>query len=139
MCQIGEFIYIFGGRIREDFTNKLTKVNIHKLDHMQAEENMPVERAFHCAAQYGRKMVVYGGHNKNIVEDYSVFDTTDNVWMPIPEIQGKFPSKREKQSCVLYEMLLVFFGGYYCSPDFEFEKTYNDINVLDLEHMMWIE
>ena len=58
MCQIGEFIYIFGGRIREDFTNKLTKVNIHKLDHMQAEENMPVERAFHCAAQYGRKMVV---------------------------------------------------------------------------------
>lgn len=94
MCQIGEFIYIFGGRIRDDFTNKLTKVNIHKLNHMQAEENMPTERAFHCAVSYGRKMLVYGGHNKTILQEYCVFDTTDNVWMPSPEIQGQFPSKR---------------------------------------------
>jgi hypothetical protein len=36
MCQIGEYIYIFGGRVREDFTNKLTKVNIHKLSQMQS-------------------------------------------------------------------------------------------------------
>ena len=94
MCQIGEFIYVFGGRTRDDFTNKLTKVNIHKLSQMQAEENMPNERAFHCAVSYGRKMIVYGGHNKTILQDYDTFDTTDNVWLPTPEIQGDFPSKR---------------------------------------------
>lgn len=36
-------------------------------------------------------------------------------------------------------MLLVLFGGYYCSPDFEFEKNYNDIQVLDIEEMRWID
>lgn len=36
-------------------------------------------------------------------------------------------------------MLLVFFGGYYCSPDFEFEKNFNDIQVLDIEEMRWID
>ena len=35
-------------------------------------------------------------------------------------------------------MLLVFFGGYFCTADLEFEYTYNDIQVLDLEHMRWI-
>ena len=138
MCQIGDYIYIFGGRVRDDFTNKLTKVNVHKLSQMSAEENMPNERAFHSAVSYGRKMIIYGGHNKGILQDYCVFDTTDNVWLPTPDIQGDFPSKREEQTCVLYEMLLVFFGGYYCSPDLEFEYSYNDIQVLDLEHMRWI-
>ena len=35
-------------------------------------------------------------------------------------------------------MLLVFFGGYFCSSDFEYEELYNEINVLDLEQMKWI-
>lgn len=99
---------------------------------------MPTERAFHCAASYGRKMLVYGGHNKSILQDYCAFDTTDNVWLPAPEIQNTYPAKREKQSCVLYEMLLVLFGGYFCSSDLEFEYTYNEIQVLDVEHMCWI-
>jgi N-acetylneuraminic acid mutarotase len=34
--------------------------------------------------------------------------------------------------------LLVFFGGYYCHPDFECEYTYNEIQVLDIEDMKWI-
>jgi hypothetical protein len=29
-------------------------------------------------------------------------------------------------------MLLVFFGGYFCSPDFEYEEFYKDISVLDI-------
>lgn len=36
-------------------------------------------------------------------------------------------------------MLMVFFGGYYCSPDFEYEVCYNHISVLDIEHMRWID
>jgi hypothetical protein len=59
--------------------------------------------------------------------------------MANPNILGKYPEKREKQSCVLYEMLLVFFGGYYCSPDFEYENLYNEISVLDIEKMHWVD
>lgn len=79
---------------------------------------MPDERAFHCAAAYGNKMIIFGGHNKAILQDYNVFNTTERVWLPSPFLKGKFPSKREKQTSVLYQTLLVFFGGYYCSPDF---------------------
>lgn len=45
--------------------------------------------------------------------------------------------KREKGSCVLFNELLVFFGGYYCSPDIEMETFFNDIEVLDIENMAW--
>lgn len=62
-------------------------------------------------------MIIFGGINKNILQDYHAFNTTDRTWVPAPEIKGKYPSKREKQTCVLYKTLLVFFGGYYCSSD----------------------
>jgi len=38
---------------------------------------------------------------------------------------------------VLFKKLLVFFGGYYCSPDIELETFFNDIEVLDIENMEW--
>ena len=53
---------------------------------MVSEENLPNERAFHGAGAYGRKMIIYGGHNKSILQDYCVFDTNDNVWMPAPNM-----------------------------------------------------
>lgn len=34
---------------------------------MQAEELEPNERAFHCCAVYGNKMIIFGGINKNIL------------------------------------------------------------------------
>lgn len=106
---------------------------------MHIEDFMPDERAFHCAAAYGNKMIIFGGHNKAILQDYHAFNTTERTWLPSPMLKGKSPSKREKQTCVLYQTLLVFFGGYYCSPDFQFEHTYNDIQVLDIEEMKWID
>lgn len=59
--------------------------------------------------------------------------------MAVPHISGKYPEKKEKQSCVIYEMLMVFFGGYFFSPDFEYEAYYNTISVLDIENMKWID
>ena len=35
-------------------------------------------------------------------------------------------------------MMLVFFGGYNCTPDFEYEIYYNEITALNIEHMRWI-
>lgn len=34
---------------------------------------------------------------------------------------------------------MVFFGGYFCSQDFEYEAYYNQIHVLDIENMKWID
>lgn len=55
---------------------------------------MPNPRAFHGAAAYGNKMIVFGGHNKVILQDYIIFNTTDRSWWLAQEIKGKFPSKR---------------------------------------------
>jgi hypothetical protein len=62
-------------------------------------------------------MIIFGGINTNILQDYHTFNSADRTWAPAPEIKGHAPSKREKQTCVLYKTLLVFFGGYYCSSD----------------------
>jgi hypothetical protein len=51
---------------------------------MQAEEILPNERAFHCAAVYGNKMIIFGGHNKNILQDYHTFNITERAWAPAP-------------------------------------------------------
>jgi hypothetical protein len=88
---------------------------------------------------YGNKIIIYGGHNKTVVQDYYSFNVSEEKWNAAPLISGKELEKKEKQSCVIYEMLLVFFGGYYCSPDFEYEAYYNAISVLDIENMKWID
>ena len=78
---------------------------------------MPIERAFHHAVPYGNKMILYGGHNTQILQDYSVFNTITSSWEIAPEIKGQYLEKCENNTCVLYENYLVFFGGYYCTPD----------------------
>lgn len=72
------------GRIHNDFTNRLTKVNIHKLSCMQGEEILPNQRAFHYSAVYGNKLIIFGGHNKIILQDYQAFNTADKTWLPAP-------------------------------------------------------
>lgn len=100
---------------------------------------LPPGRAFHSLATYGNKMIIFGGISNTILEDYYSFNTAVGTWLTPPTILGKFPSKKEKQSCVLYDMMLVFFGGYNCTPDFEYEIYYNEITALNIEHMKWIK
>ena len=33
--------------------------------------------------------------------------------------------------------LLILFGGYYCTEDFQFEDHFNDLHSLDLSSMIW--
>ena len=113
--------------MRSEFSHTLAKIHIHKFHNTAIEEVLPNARAFHSMATYGNKMIIYGGHNNAILHDYYAFNTTEGTWQSTPEIQGTFPPKSEKQSCVLYETLLVFFGGYYCSSDFEYETLFNEI------------
>jgi hypothetical protein len=88
---------------------------------------------------YGNKIIIFGGHCNAILQNYYSFNVSEQKWVAVPHISGHYPDKVEKQSCVLYEMLMVFFGGYYCSPDFEYEVCYNRISVLDIESMRWVD
>ena len=88
---------------------------------------------------YGNKIIVFGGLCNSILQNYYSFNVSDLKWMAVPHISGQYPEKVEKQSCVLFNMLMVFFGGYYCSPDFEYEACYNQISVLDIENMRWVD
>jgi hypothetical protein len=53
-----------------------------------------------------------------------------------PNQRNTCPQARKGKLCAL-QKLLVFFGGYYCSPDIELETFFNDIEVLDIENMEW--
>lgn len=63
---------------------------------------------------FGNKIIIFGGHSSAILQNYYSFNVSEEKWVAVPHISGKYPQKVEKQSCVLYEMLMVFYGGYYC-------------------------
>jgi len=55
---------------------------------------MPPVRAFHSTATYGNKMIIFGGINNTILEDYYAFNTAEGTWMTPPTITGQFPAKK---------------------------------------------
>jgi len=83
--------------------------------------------------------LIYGGFNKDYLTDYYSFNTLNNKWLRA-DIDGEGPCPRERASLVPYiEDKLVLFGGYYCSPDMEVENYFNDLYVLNLSLMEWIQ
>lgn len=100
---------------------------------------MPDGRAYHIMKSYGNKILAYGGHNQDVLDDFNVFNVSSGKWTrshPLPKTNR---TKNEKQSCVLYESLLVFFGGFCNKQDGEQEELTNAIEVLDIETMQWVE
>ena len=83
---------------------------------------------------YGNKILVYGGNNQEVLDDYIVFNVSDNRWLTPHKISKSF-QKWERHSCVLFKSLLIFFGGCFTCEDNQVEKLSNDIEVLDLESM----
>jgi hypothetical protein len=105
------------------------------------EEIVPDGRAFHTMKVYGNKILVYGGNNNNILEDYYAFNVSERKWSNSPDVPKAHEIRLEKQSCVLFESLLVFFGGYHCGLGGECpaDALSHDLRVLDLEKMLWVE
>ena len=66
---------------------------------------------------YGNKILIYGGHNNTILHDYYSFNVTEGSWLCTQDISGKDLDNREKLTCVIYGMSLVFYGGYYCTKN----------------------
>ena len=94
MVNICEYVYIFGGKSRTDFTNSLVRMPIHNPNNITVEEVLPNARAFHNMVTYGNKMLIYGGHNNLILQDYYSFSTIEGIWQAAPFIQGTYPQKR---------------------------------------------
>lgn len=83
---------------------------------------------------YGNKILLYGGNNNMVLEDYHTFNVSERKWQASPIVPTICQKKLEKQSCVLYESLLVFFGGYHCEKEEEcsVDAMSHDLRVLDL-------
>jgi hypothetical protein len=112
-----------------------------KFQRVHFEELVPDGRAFHIMKVYGNRILIYGGNNKEILEDYHSFNVSERKWQTSPVIPKNGDKKLEKQSCVLFESLLVFFGGYNCENGKEcsVEALSHELRVLDLEKMQWID
>ncbi len=106
---------IYPGKSRNEFYSTIIKIN-STFDKVCFEEVVPDGRAYHIMKNYGNKILIYGGHNKEVLDDFNTFNVSLGKWTnshPMPKISK---TKNEKQSCVLYDSLLVFFGGF-CSKD----------------------
>lgn len=132
------YLLCYSGLCRSEFYNCLTKID-ENLNTAEKEEGYPDGRAFHHMVTYGNKIIIYGGHHKNILQDYFSYDACEQKWDEDPLIIGKYPIKKEKQSCVIYDHLLVFFGGYFLSENLAQETYYHEISVLDTAKMKWID
>lgn len=137
---MGEWLFIFGGKRRSAFSSDLIRIKTSDLTKVDFERIPITPRAFHSAVPYGNKLIIFGGCSQaDILSDYHVFVTNTNTWIESALIKGTPAHKREKGSCVRFEELLVFFGGYYLSSDIELETYFNDIELLDIENMTWVQ
>jgi hypothetical protein len=70
------------------------KINVHQFSNAYIEEVLPNARAYHNAVTYGNKMIIFGGHNNTILQDYYSFNTSEGTWLTPPFITGNFPPKK---------------------------------------------
>lgn len=74
---------------------------------------MPDGRAYHTMKNYGNKILIYGGHNREVLDDFNTFNVSCGKWTNSHPMPKNSQTKNEKQSCVIYNSLLVFFGGFF--------------------------
>lgn len=73
-----------------------------------------------------------------ILEDYLSFNTNNDSISIQPKIRGNPPEKREKNSCVIFNDMLIFFAGYIWTEDLEVQIIYDDVSILDISEMKWV-
>ena len=55
------------------------------------EEALPEGRAFHNMVNYGNKLIIFGGHNTAILQNYYSFNVSEEKWAAVQHIEGKYP------------------------------------------------
>jgi len=94
----------------------------------------PQPRQNHTAVIIDHKMYVFGGTttNKKVLGDMNVLDLESLTWSTA-EPTGHPPSARYGHSCVVYQKLLLVFGG------FDGSKRLNDVYKYDTIKNVWIQ
>ena len=68
------------GKCRNEFYNSLLNID-SKFEKVTFEEIVPDGRAFHIMKVYGNKILIYGGNNNMILEDYHAFNVSERKWI----------------------------------------------------------
>lgn len=138
MTLIDNKLFIFGGLLRDTFTNNMLKISfnpfkVKELKHLGT--NAPTPIGFHKAIKYGEKLIIYGGYDsKSVSDQYHTYSTINNTWTAY---KFENPIIREMYSVCYKEgtSRIYLFGGLYSHPDDEFEFYFDDIHILFLNLM----
>ncbi len=84
-----------------------------KWEQIKAGGIPPTPRTMHQATAYGDKIIVFGGDDRGIGESdrLFVFDTVREKWYT-PPVTGPAAGERWGHSMVIYNNMLLSFGGY---------------------------
>ena len=132
-------LYVFGG-----WNGKKALNDLHILDiaSMSWSEVMvvgvpPATRNNHTLSQVGTKLYIHGGHDgSKWLADMHILTLVSALnraeWSQ-PMLSGAPPSARACHTTTRMGRKLYMFGGY------DGTKCFNDVDVLDLETMTWIQ
>lgn len=132
-------IWIFGGCFQSSFLGSMIKIDLKdfSVEIFEADDfNAPDQLGFHRTLTYGHKILMFGGHNEEVVLDkYSTFDTIRRSWTSC--MIKNMPQKREMFTLSIKPKTTKAYmlGGYYCSQDLESEIIFNDFYALHLSSM----
>lgn len=138
MTMIDGRLFIFGGLLRDTFTNNMFKVSFNPFKVKELKylgQNAPTPIGFHMAIKYGEKLIIYGGYDsKSVSDQYHAYSILNNCWTAY---KFENPIIREMYSVCYKEgtSRIYIFGGLYSHPDDEFEMYFDDIHVLFLNLM----
>ena len=108
---IGDSIYLFGGRNKND----IQKYNIKEktLSEIKTKGNIPGGRTNHGSAVIKDNLYIFGGKGRSKTDNtLYCFNTNSTEWIDIPIIQGSPPQPRRLMSMFSFENKLYVFGGY---------------------------
>lgn len=141
---IDEKLYIVGGSRNGRYLSDVQSLDLRNLiwstiklrtqsDHPDNIKEVFPATSGHSMVKWGSKLLLLGGHTKDTSDNMAVrFIDLESHVTGVMEATGKIPVARGGQSVSLIGSKLIMFGG-----EDKNRRLLNDVNVLDLETMIW--
>eukprot|EP01113_Clastostelium_recurvatum_P012332 TRINITY_DN163_c0_g1_i2.p1 TRINITY_DN163_c0_g1~~TRINITY_DN163_c0_g1_i2.p1 ORF type:complete len:1231 (+),score=312.63 TRINITY_DN163_c0_g1_i2:99-3791(+) len=136
-CKIGNRIYIFGGYMDNQLSNRMLIVcviddgTVH-WSQPRVSGTVPTPRVGHTLTRYNTRFILWAGFDgRSWLNDLYMLDTATMTWTQ-PEVSGTPPPERCGHSATVVGDRLFIFGGNNC------QKEFNDLYILQLDTMAWI-